>query len=394
MQICDYKYDCTGCGACVSLCPVNCIAMALNVQGFFEPVIDGSKCISCGKCARNCPSNASKTHNYSIAGIEAYSFTINDYEILKDSSSGGAFTAIAKEIINREGIVFGAEFDKNFDVVHIGIDKAEDLCRLRGSKYVESDTKNTYSEAKDYLKRGQPVLFVGTPCQIAGLYASLEYREYENLYTIDLLCHGVPSISLFRAYLDYLENKYGKVVRYSFRDKTKFGWGNWGSFTYLDTKGRERKKNFVVATDYYYSLYFKECNFRESCYKCKYATIPRIGDITIGDCWGVENADSDADLKNGVSLIVINNAKGKELIASFLKNEVLKLLDTETIMKHNKTMASFTKRPETRDTFYSDFAKYGFENTAKRYCKLKKTIPVSRYLPIKLKRRIKKALGK
>ncbi len=394
MQICDYKYDCTGCGACMSLCPVHCISLTQNIQGFLEPDIDHVKCIGCGKCKKNCPSNVSKKQNYSIDRIETYSFTTNHNEILKESSSGGAFTAIAKEIINREGIVFGAAFDENLNVVHTGIDKAEDLYRLRGSKYVQSNTQNTYSKAKEALREGQPVLFVGTPCQIAGLYASLEYKEYENLYTIDLLCHGVPSTALFRSYLDYLESKYGKIVRYSFRDKTKFGWGNWGSFVYWDKNGREHKKDFVVATDYYYSLYFQECNFRESCYKCKYASIPRIGDITIGDCWGIENVDPDADLKNGVSLVIINNTKGKELIVSSLKNEVLKLLNTETMIKFNPTIIDSSKRPGTRDTFYTDFMKYGFENTAKRYCKLKKAIPVSRYLPIGLKRNIKKALRK
>lgn len=394
VQVCNYEYDCSGCGACTCVCPVQCINLKLNKEGFFVPVIDTLKCIGCGKCVKNCPSHASFNYNYTATKIEAYSFTISDSKILKESSSGGAFTAIAKEILNRNGIVFGAEFDENFNVAHIGVEKVENLYRLRGSKYVESCTNNTYLKAKESLKRGQIVLYVGTPCQIAGLYASLENKEYENLYTIDLLCHGVPSISLFKSYLDYLESKYGKVVFYSFRDKTKFGWGNWGSFVYRNKKGKKRKKNFVVATDYFYSLYFKECNFRESCYKCKYAKIPRIADISIGDCWGIEKIDPVSDLKNGVSLIVVNNAKGKKLVASCFQNETLKLVDTEIMMKNNQTLTCPTKRPESRNTFYYDFEKYGFEDTARRYCKIKKKIPISRYIPIKLKSTIKKFLGR
>lgn len=392
MQICNCKNDCTGCGACVNICPLHCIIIGLNDDGFRVPVIDTAKCINCGKCSKFCPSNIRSRYNYALSDLKAYSYTINDSKILQESSSGGGFTAIAAEIISRGGAVFGAEFDECFNVVHVEVDRVSDLHKLRGSKYVESDTKSTYLEAKKYIEQGRLVLYVGTPCQIAGLYASLEYKEYENLYTIDLLCHGVPSASLFRSYLDYLNSKYGKVVYYSFRNKVKFGWGNWGNFIFQDKKYKEHKKDFVVATDYYYSLYFKECNFRESCYQCKYATVPRIGDVTIGDCWGIENIDTISGLRNGVSLILINNAKGEKLLDLISKNGLLTLIDTEIMIKYNRTIVCPSKRPRERDTFYYDLRKYGFEDTARGYCKIKKRIPISRYVPIKLKRKLKNIL--
>lgn len=392
MQICNSKNGCTGCGACACLCPMHCITVELNDDGFRVPVINAEKCINCGKCAKICPTNIHFRHNYNLPDVKAYSYTINDAKILQESSSGGGFTAIAEEIISCGGVVFGAEFDESFNVLHVGVDKISDLNKLRGSKYVESDTRNTYLEAKKYIDQGRPVLYIGTPCQIAGLYASLEYKKYENLYTIDLLCHGVPSASLLKSYFDYLGSKYGKIVYYSFRDKTKFGWGNWGNFVFQDKKCRKHKKAFVVASDYYYSLYFKECNFRESCYQCKYATIPRIGDVTLGDCWGVEHIDVKADLKNGVSLILVNNEKGKELLSLISPNGSLTPIDVEIMTKYNGTIVRPSKRPNERDTFYCDFKKYGFEDAARLYCKVRKRIPISRYFPTKLKNKLKKFL--
>lgn len=393
MEICNSKQECTGCGACKNVCPINCINMELDEEGFIVPVVDGSKCINCGKCKNVCPSNTSKKLNNSDEEIKAYSYMNNNETILKKSSSGGAFSAIAERVIAQGGMVFGAVYDKNYDVIHIGVENIEDLNDLRGSKYVESDTRDTYLEVKECLESGREVLYTGTPCQIAGLYALLGNEVYSNLYTIDVLCHGVPSVSLFRSYRNDLERKYGKIIDYTFRDKTKWGWGHWGSFIYVDSKDKKHKKYFPVANDYFYSLFFKECDFRECCYACKYARIPRIGDVTIGDCWGIEEIDPHVDVKKGVSLILINNEKGEKLVDSSIENVFLTELDINDVIKYNKTIIQSAFRPDSRDSFYMDVNRYGFENAAKLYCKLKKFTPIiARYLPRKLKRRIKKWL--
>lgn len=392
MNICDENM-CTGCGACKNLCPVHCINIKENGEGFLFPEIDEEKCIHCNKCYDSCPSNVFNVKNFDFDRVETYFFTNEDKTILRESSSGGAFSILAGNVIKSKGVVFGAIYDKSYNVVHEYATNYDELNLMRGSKYVESNTTDTYEKAKKFLKEGKIVLFTGTPCQIAGLYSVLEGKKYDNLYTIDILCHGVPSAKLFREYISTLEKKYGKIINYSFRDKEKWGWGNWGSFIYLNKNNKQIKKSFVVANDYFYSLFFKECIFRESCYKCKYAQVPRIGDLTIGDCWGIEEMNSNADLENGVSLILINSKKGKKLISDSISKESLKLLNLSEVIKYNQTIIKPTNRPNTRNDFYKDFEKYGFEETASKYCKLRYFFPIIlRYVPRNLKNKIKKLL--
>jgi coenzyme F420-reducing hydrogenase beta subunit len=393
MEICNSKNMCTGCGACANICPVNCINMNLDNEGFLRPFVEYEKCIKCEKCKKYCPSNNLEIENFSINEVEAYSFINSNKTILQKSSSGGIFSAIAENIIKQGGTVFGATYDKNYEVTHLGVNNIDNLDCLRGSKYVESNTKNTFLEVKEILEKNQMVLYTGTPCQIAGLYAVLGDKEYKKLYTIDLLCHGVPSITLFREYIQGLEKKYGKILSYTFRDKTKWGWGSWGSFIYVNQKGKKYKKNFVVANDYFYSLFFKECILRESCYKCKYAQLPRIADITIGDCWGIENIDSSADTKNGISLVLVNNQKGKDLLNTSVKKSELKSLKIKEVIKYNKTIVQPASRPKERDEFYIDFINVGFYETAKKYCTLKYVTPIiARYIPKKIKKILKNIL--
>ena len=286
MTIADVRF-CTGCTACSVICPQKCISMKTDGEGFIKPVIDYSKCINCGLCFKNCPQECSYILNEKRD--EAYAFVNLNKSELEKSSSGGAFISLAKYILSKGGVVFGAAYDSNFFVRTVAIERVEDLYRLQGSKYVQSDIGDGYIEVKQYLKRNRLVLFSGTPCQIAGLYAALkEERENINLITVELLCHGVPSNKLFQTYLKYAERKYGKICEYTFRDKEKWGWGNWGSISYL-RKDKIKKRYFPVASDYFYSLCFKENIFMESCYNCKYAVLPRLADITLGDFWGGQN---------------------------------------------------------------------------------------------------------
>lgn len=393
MSICNYD-ECTGCAACLNVCPVNCITFKEDDEGFLRPFINESKCIKCGKCVKTCPANGGNNFNYSKNDMKAYAYINDDLETLRGSASGGAFSVLAKKILAENGVVFGACYENKFTVIHKGITREEQLQLLRDSKYVQSNIKNTYIEAKKYLEQGRLVLFTGTPCQIAGLYSTINYKKYNNLYTIDILCHGVPNPKIFREYITYLEEKYGKIEKYTFRDKTKWGWGNWGSFVYKNKKDILRKKDFIVPTDYYYYLYFKELNFRESCYKCRYATIPRIADFTIGDCWGIEEFMPSQNNRDGVSLILINNEHGKKILEelNLSQNNGLYKISIDDAIKYNKTIVSPTNRPIERDDFYKKLNKYGFENTAKMYCKLKHREVLSLYVPHKLKIKIKKIL--
>ena len=199
------KKDCCGCRACEVRCPVNCIKMKADNEGFWYPEIMIQECVRCGMCEKVCPilNKTSKTGKTETLGILA-----KDDNIRKNSSSGGVFSLIAQHILEQGGIVFGASFDENMMVHHIGVESSEGLEKLRGSKYLQSNTENTYTEAQEELKKGRLVLYSGTACQIEALKNVLG-REYENLITIDILCHGVPSPKLWKKYLDYQEKQAG-----------------------------------------------------------------------------------------------------------------------------------------------------------------------------------------
>jgi len=387
MEICEDK-SCTGCGACAEVCPKQCISMKPDEEGFLKPMVNEQLCVQCKKCIRICPSNQTYAERNIDWTTKAYSYIHPDQIILGHSTSGGAFSALAEWIINKGGCVFGAAYDENFNVKLKMAETMPELEVMRGSKYVECNTSDSYKKAKKALEDKRYVLYTGSPCHVAGLYATLGNMDCSKLYTIELLCHGVPSTKLFHSYIDYLQKKYGKIIYYSFRDKKKWGWGCWGCFRYK--KDADIKtKNFVVASDYYYSLFFKENCFRESCYSCKYASLPRLADITIGDYWGIEKERPYSEIKNGVSLVLSNNQHGEELLQT-LGNR-LETADLESVKNLNLTIIHGTYRQESRTDFYKNFAQYGFLDTAKKYVKIRRCIPIlARYMPSNLKDIIKK----
>lgn len=391
MTVIDVK-KCTGCAACSDICPKGCISMREDEEGFIKPFIDGESCINCGSCFRNCPQEYD--YNYNDIKPDAYAFVALDKPRLLKSSSGGAFISLAKYVLNKGGVVFGAAYDKKFFVKTIPIEKLSDLYKIQGSKYIQSSIEESYTLVKRYLKTNRMVLFSGTPCQIAGLYAVLDSdREDKNLITVEVLCHGVPNNKLFQIYLKYIAEKYGQIYDYTFRDKQKWGWGNWGSFTYMKN-GKFKKKYFLVASDYFYSLYFKENIFRESCYDCKYATLPRLADITLGDFWGAEQLLTDFNLKEGVSLIMNNNIKAKKIFAEVTEKEDVKIekISIEKVIPYNQTIIQSVERPESRDKIFFQIEKYGFLQTANKYCKIHKVTPIiARYIPKKIKIFLKKS---
>jgi Fe-S-cluster-containing hydrogenase component 2 len=276
----ERKQDCCGCGACASICPKQAITMKPDADGFTYPVLDDSACVDCGLCVTTCAfQNVPVTADGPLA---TYAAVNKDAEALSRSSSGGVFAALASLVFEKSGVVFGCAFNDDLEPEHICIDNPADVARLQGSKYVQSDVKNTYAEAKKSLQVGRCVLYTGTPCQIAGLKAYLG-RDYDSLITADLVCHGVPSTAFFKGYIAWLEYKRGgKVAAYRFRDKTE-GSMSCGVGKVVFRKGGMNWDNMVYSPFHYYYQYFLSGDIcRESCYTCKYAGGNRQGDFTMG----------------------------------------------------------------------------------------------------------------
>lgn len=389
-DICEVK-SCTGCLACVAICPQKCISVNQDDEGFLRPEIDGSKCANCGLCKKKCPANTDLSRRNETEEIKTYSYVNPNKEILMSSASGGAFYALAEYVLKENGVVFGACYNEDFSVSEKHALSKDEIISMCGSKYIECNPEYSYFEVEEMLKKQKTVLFTSTPCRVAGLYAYIGDKKYERLYTAELVCHGVPSEKLFKGYFEYITRKYGEITSYNFRDKSKWGWGSWGSFTYKKRE-KQKKKHFLVANDYYYSLFFKENTLRESCYICKYASIPRCADIVLGDFWGIDNIDKERSKEKGVSLVITTNSKGKQLVEAAC-GDAVKETDFNDSVKYNLTVIKPTKRPESRDTFYKDFNTLGFLQSGKKYCKLKHFFPVvSRYIPMGLKQRVKRIL--
>lgn len=310
------KSNCCGCSACVQICPEKCIKMKQDLEGFYYPYIDNTKCINCDLCEKTCPvKNAKKRDNRVLNTYVAY---IQKEDIRLQSSSGGMFTLLAEEILSRNGIVFGAAFDEKFLVHHISIDNEKDLSKLRGSKYLQSRIENTYFEAKKFLNAGRFVLYSGTACQIAGLKKYL-CKSYEKLYTIDVLCHGVPSPKAWEAYLRYQEDQHKSSVKsISFRNKVK----GWKIFSMQLSFRNSEKYEEIFKNDYFMQLFLRNICLRPSCYDCKFKNLNRPSDVTLGDCWGIETYMPDMDDDKGTSVILIHSENGQKLFDN-LKNQIV-----------------------------------------------------------------------
>lgn len=312
--------ECCGCGACATICPKHAISMVKDEFGHFYPEISDNKCIDCGMCIKIC--RFDKPECYSIK--ESYAAVNKNKEQLGKSSSGGMFSAIAGNAIKNDTYVCGANLsfkDNKAIVKHILINGEKDISLLQGSKYVYSVASDGFEEVLTMLKNGNRVLFSGTPCQVDAV-KSLAGSKYQNdLYTIDIICHGVPSQQLFNDYLE-LESQKRKlsITNFVFRNK-KYGWGLDGDILGNTFDGKNVSHHIEPDTSSYYHYFLEGDIYRDSCYNCPYAQKNRTGDITIGDYWGVEKYDSALMKENGgifsgkdgVSCVFINTDKGKKL---------------------------------------------------------------------------------
>lgn len=278
------KSECSGCGVCALSCSKKAITMKENLEGFFYPVIDEKKCIGCGRCIKQCPHGKIELHK----PTNCYAGSNVNNEQKKYSTSAGIFSAVATAFLEMGGLVCGATMtikNGHAEVKHILISSINDLRKLQGSKYVKSDMTEVIPQIGDALKNKNQVLFSGTPCQVSAIKSI--YKEFsDKIYTIDIICHGVPSLKFFNDYLGYLqESQKRRIVDFCFRDKD-FGWGHKGSVTF---EGNMKHKTVLSPDNSSYYNFFYECEvLRDSCYKCPYACGTRIGDLTIGDYWGVQ----------------------------------------------------------------------------------------------------------
>lgn len=355
------KIKCNGCSACANACPKNCITMVPDELGFLEPQIDEKICVDCGLCEKVCPVF---NKNEVETTPKAYAVKNTDENIRMQSSSGGAFTAIAEKIIDDGGIVFGAAFTDDFKAVeHIAVESAEDLYKLRGSKYVQSRIGTSFVDAKKELDKGRKVLFTGTPCQIGGLLSYLQ-KNYENLYTQDIVCHGVPSPSVWKKYIELREEKAGSKINYvSFRCKDT-GWATY-SMQMKFTNGVE----YCVKNSYdpYMKGFLDNTYLRSSCYDCVFKTVQRKADITLADFWGVWDTLPQMHDGKGTSLVITNTEKGEDILNDLSNQLEIVEADLSEAVKYNSAAEKSVPHNIQREQFLIDFNAQPFEKVIKKY---------------------------
>lgn len=371
------KNECCGCEACANKCPKNAITMVEDEYGFRYPKVNKDLCINCDLCRKACP--IIKNENRENEKLVYACYNKNE-DIRRQSSSGGVFTLIAEYILKNDGIVIGAMFNKNFGVYHNYIEKVEDLPKLRTSKYIQSVIGETYRQAEQFLKDGKKVLFTGTPCQVEGLRTFLG-KEYENLYTQDIICHGVPSPKVWKKYLEFVNKKMGdKPVSVTFRNKDK-GWRDYS----LNIQYKNKKYNKTHLDDEYMRAFIKKLSLRDSCYKCAFKKENRLSDITLADFWGISNVMPEMNDNKGTSLVIVNTKKGKKLYNSIEKEIIQKQVDFYTAIKYNPSMTQSVSMNKNRDKFFENLEKEEFNKLVNKYVPKESLI-------VKLKRKAKKII--
>jgi len=352
---------CAGCFGCYNSCPNDAIEMKYDEYGFYLPFIN-ENCNHCGICVNHCPVIQNTESENKFKEPIFYGGRSTDPEIRMMSSSGGIFPELAKHILDQSGVVFGASWGEKFNLEHIKISDFDEIKKITGSKYVQSQIGEAYKKVLKELDKGKKVLFAGTPCQIGALNT---FSDHENLLTVDLVCHGVPSNFLFERYLEYLERKKeSSIERVLFRDKER-GWKNYQ--IRIDFKnGSVYKKNRKL--DPYMKGYLQDICLRKSCYDCEFQTIPRLGDITLGDFWG--SPPEGLETSKGASVILANTEKGNNLIKTLSKsNEIeIKETDYETATKGNPIIKGYKHEvPEERNQVLEDLHKKKFEYIQSKY---------------------------
>lgn len=347
--------ECTGCGACASICPKSAITMQPDAEGFRYPAVDPALCISCDLCEKRCPvGTAHEPHS-----VQAFGAQHRDAQIRAESSSGGVFTALARQMIAQGGVVFGAAFDDQLRVEHIGAMDESELAGMRGSKYVQSDATDAIANAATLLARGIPVLFSGTPCQIDGLLARVRGKEREKLLTVDFVCHGVPSPGVFASYLQSLEKAKGqRVVAYAFRDK-RLGWKN---FSAVATFEDGTQQTGTQTDEPYLYGFLQNLYLRPSCTQCSQLRGARHqADLTIADLWGAQDVCPERDDDTGLSLVMVNTQKGRQALRDVERSITVFPIKTDALLRYNPSIEQPVAAHPKRAQFFRAYEKHGFD---------------------------------
>ena len=393
----QHKQDCCGCLSCVQRCPKQCISIYEDEEGFLYPKVDNSICIDCGLCEQVCPVlNQAEERK----PIEVFAAKNTNEEIRKESSSGGIFTLLAEQTIDYGGVVFGVKWNEHFEAVHAYTETKEGLADFRGSKYVQSQTGDTFKQTEQFLKQGRQVLYSGTPCQIAALKLYLK-KEYDNLLTVDIICHGTPSPGVFRWYLseelqmtaarqnnkklelsnpstitsiakaDILAKEQGfKIKDIRFRDK-QFGWKKYSFVLTLESLSSIQNKEISISSpineNTFLRGFLRDIYLRPSCYACPSKSGKSRSDITLADYWGIQSIMPELDDDRGVSAITINSTKGQNALHS--TDAELYTAPYEDLCAKNPSLLHSCKIPEKRETFFK-FTKKNFFNHINRLLKV------------------------
>lgn len=397
--------DCCGCTACEAVCPVDCISMTKDNDGFAYAHVDKTQCIDCGLCLKACP----VISRYGSAAITAkvYAAINCDTTVRAESSSGGVFSLLAQAVLGRNGVVFGARYDNNFKVVHGSIEHLEDLHLLRGSKYAQSDMGESLSDVKRLLTAGREVLFSGTPCQVAGLKHFL-HQDYPLLITVDVACHGVPSPAIFERYLSEQKQRVeraNKGVRvelknFTFRNK-EAGWRHYNVVSmYNIVSGEEglQNKRIKITQPFFRNEFMRgflhNLFLRPICYQCPSKKFTSGSDITIADYWGIENCAPQMDDDKGTSLVIVLTSRGQRMwdsIASGIKAQPTKMADA---LSGNHALVSSENIPAHKELFFADLSRMTLAKAVEKHTKtpvskkIKRTIiKIAKLFGITIKRR-------
>ena len=377
------KTKCCGCGACENICPKKAIKMSEDEYGFKYPAIDEDLCVKCGLCEKVCPILNSTQNENDVFAYACYNKNENER---KNSSSGGIFVLLAKEILKINGVVYGAALDGDFNVRHIKVEDEKDLIKIMGSKYVQSIIGNTYQEIKELLSKDRFVLFTGTPCQIEGLKSYLG-RDYDKLYTQDIICHGVPSPRVWEKYKEYRKKIDGEIpLNISFRNKDN-GWSLFNmKFTY-EKKSYHMNQN----EDLFMQAFLKNTVLRDSCYNCNFKKENRVSDITLADYWGIQQEHNDMYDNKGTSLVIVNSKKGKELFELIKGKLIYKETNLEKALQYNPSMIKSAEKDKNRKKFFENLDSLPFDELVKKYTY--KSNMISKIVG-KIKRIVKKIIKK
>lgn len=361
-NIFSYKIDefCCGCRACEYICPTKCIIVdESKMDGFLYPrILEENECLRCGACMSVCPILSNRSGEFPRKAIGV----VGQKQYTEKSASGAMFPTIAEYILAQGGVVFGCEFDGKYAVTRRATDIAE-IEKMQSSKYVQCNTNEMFLEIKNDLIKGVKVLYCSTPCQIAALLNYLR-KPYDNLVTMDLFCHGVPSPGLLRRYLEYLEDKYKRpITEINFRDK-KMGWGTAGFII------AGKKRLFLGNEDPYYYSFLKTKTYQKSCYRCPYANGKRVGDFSIGDFWGVEKEHPEIDASRGVSAVLVNSKKAEDIMNAV--NIKVHSFETEfeIIRKYNSVLEVPTAFVAERNLIYGAYSVESMDSIVKNYLAL------------------------